>query len=130
MSNQNINVINDINNNIKHRKNELVKLKRNIIPYLDKIKINGIRGVFDSFLEWNSSDDEDFYEDSSTLSTIASKKKIFSKYPARHLYNTYDDFLSGYENDKYFFVFKQKYMQTLRDDKFSILDDVKNIKIK
>jgi len=106
MSNQNINVINDINNNIKHRKNELVKLKRNIIPYLDKIKINGIRGVFDSFLEWNSSDDEDFYEDSSTLSTIASKKKIFSKYPARHLYNTYDDFLSGYENDKYLKRFK------------------------
>ena len=106
MSNQNRNVINDINNNIKHRKNELVKLKRNIIPYLDKIKINGIRGVFDSFLEWNSSDDEDFYEDSSTLSTIASKKKIFSKYPARHLYNTYDDFLSGYENDKYLKRFK------------------------
>ncbi|MCR4846051.1 MAG: DHH family phosphoesterase [Eubacterium sp.] len=33
------------------------------------------------------------------------------------------------ENDKYFFVFKQQYMQTLRDDKFSILDDVKNINV-
>ena len=32
----------------------------------------------------------DFYEDTSTLSTITSKKKVFSKYPARHLYNTYD----------------------------------------
>ena len=106
MSNQNINVLNDINNNIKHRKNELVKLKKDIIPYLDKIKINGIRGVFDSFLEWNSSDDEDFYEDSTTLSSISSKKKVFSKYPARHLYNTYDDFLSGYENDKYLKRFK------------------------
>ena len=106
MSNQNINVLNDINNNIKHRKNELVKLKKDIIPYLDKIKINAVRGIFDSFLEWNSSDDEDFYEDSATLSTISSKKKVFSKYPARHLYNTYDDFLSGYENDKYLKRFK------------------------
>ena len=106
MSNQNVNVLNDINNNIKHRKNELIKLKKDIIPYLDKIKINGVRGIFDSFLEWNSSDDEDFYEDTSTLSTIASKKKIFNKYPARHLYNTYDDFLSGYENDNYLKRFK------------------------
>jgi hypothetical protein len=106
MSNQNVNVINDINNNIKHRKNELVKLKKNIIPYLDKIKINGVRGVFDSFLEWNFSDDEDFYEDTSTLASINSKKKSFSKYPARLLYNTYDDFLSGYENDNYLQRFK------------------------
>ena len=101
MSNSNINVLNDVNNNIKHRKNELVKLKKDILPYLEKIKIRGVRGVFDSFLEWNSSDDEDFYEDTSILSTITSKKSTFSKYPARHLYNTYDDFLSGYENDKY-----------------------------
>ena len=101
MSNSNINVLNDVNNNIKHRKNELVKLKKDILPYLEKIKIRGVRGIFDSFLEWNSSDDEDFYEDTSILSTITSKKSTFSKYPARHLYNTYDDFLSGYENDKY-----------------------------
>ena len=106
MSNQHINVLNDMNNNIKHRKNELIKLKKDIVPYLEKIKINGVRGIFDSFLEWHSSDDEDFYEDSSTLTTIASKKKVFSKYPARHLYNTYDDFLSGYENDKYLNRFK------------------------
>ena len=116
MSNQNINVLNDINNNIKHRKNELVKLKKDIIPYIDKIKINGVRGIFDSFLEWNSSDDEDFYEDTSTLSTITSKKKVFSKYPARHLYNTYDDFLSGYENDKYL----KRYKALVADEKKQI----------
>ena len=106
MSNTHVNILNDMNNNIKHRKNELIKLKKDIIPYLEKIKINGVRGIFDSFLEWHSSDDEDFYEDSSTLTTISSKKKIFSKYPARHLYNTYDDFLSGYENDKFLRRFK------------------------
>ena len=73
MSNQNINVLNDMKNNIKHRKNELLKLKKDIDPYLEKINIKSIRNVFDSFLEWNSSDDEDFYEDASTLSTINSK---------------------------------------------------------
>ena len=40
-----------------------------------------------------------------------------------------DAIVKHIENDKYFFVFKQKYMQTLRDDKFSILDDVKNINV-
>jgi len=106
MSNENVNLLNDMKNNTKHRKNELLKLKKDIDPYLEKINIKSIRDVFDSFLEWNSSDDEDFYEDSSTLSTINSKKKKFSKYPARHLYSTYDDFLSGYENDKYLKRFK------------------------
>ena len=106
MSNQNINVLNDIKNGVKHRKNELIKLKSDIVPYLDKIYIKSTREVFDSFLEWNSSDEEDFYEDTSTLSTINSKKKKFSKYPARHLYSTYDDYLSGYENDKYLTRFK------------------------
>ena len=33
------------------------------------------------------------------------------------------------ENDKYFFVFKQKYIQTLREDKFSLLDEVKSINV-
>ena len=106
MSNQNLNVLNDMKNNIKHRKNELLKLKIDLDSYLEKINIKSIREVFDSFLEWNSSDEEDFYEDTSTLSTINSKKKNFSKYPARHLYSTYDDFLSGYENDKYLKRFK------------------------
>ena len=106
MSNPNLNVLNDMKTNIKHRKNELLKLKSNLDTYLDKINIQNIRKVFDSFLEWNSSDEEDFYEDTSTLSTINSKKKKFSKYPARHLYSTYDDFLSGYENDKYLKRFK------------------------
>ena len=40
-----------------------------------------------------------------------------------------DAIVKHIENDKYFFVFKQQYMQTLRDDKFSILDDVKNINV-
>ncbi|MBR1506569.1 MAG: DHH family phosphoesterase [Eubacterium sp.] len=31
------------------------------------------------------------------------------------------------ENDKYFFVFRQKYMDTLMKDKFSILQEIKNI---
>ena len=106
MSNQNLNVLNDMKNNIKHRKNELLKLKIDLDSYLEKINIKSIREVFDSFLEWNSSDEEDFYEDTSTLSTINSKKKNFSKYPARHLYSTYDDFLAGYENDKYLKRFK------------------------
>ena len=106
MSNQNLNVLNDMKNNIKHRKNELLKLKIDLDSYLEKINIKSIREVFDSFLEWNSSDEEDFYEDTSTLSSINSKKKNFSKYPARHLYSTYDDFLAGYENDKYLKRFK------------------------
>lgn len=33
------------------------------------------------------------------------------------------------ENDKYFFVFRQKYMQTLKDDKFSLIDEIKNINV-
>lgn len=40
-----------------------------------------------------------------------------------------DAIVKHIENDKYFFVFKQQYMQTLRDDKFSILDEVKNINV-
>ena len=104
--NENVNYLNDVKNNIKQRKNELLKLKADLDRYLEKINIKSTREIFDSFLEWNSSDEEDFYEDTSTLSTINSKKKNFSKYPARHLYSTYDDFLSGYENDKYLKRFK------------------------
>lgn len=33
------------------------------------------------------------------------------------------------ENDKYLFVFRQKFMQTLKDDKFSLLDDAKSINV-
>ena len=106
MSNQNLNVLNDKKVNSKHRKNELLKLKKDIDPYLEKINIQSIRDVFDSFLEWNSSDDEEFYEDTTTMSSNNLKKKKFSKYPSRHLYSTYDDFLSGYENDKYLKRFK------------------------
>ena len=106
MSNQNLTVLNDKKINSKHRKNEVLKLKKDIDSYLDKIEIQSIRDVFDSFLEWNSSDDEEFYEDNTTLSSNNAKKKKFSKYPSRHLYSTYDDFLSGYENDKYLKRFK------------------------
>ena len=40
-----------------------------------------------------------------------------------------DSIVKHIENDKYFFVFKQKYMQTLRDDRFSLLDEVKSINV-
>ncbi len=43
--------------------------------------------------------------------------------------NNIDAIVKHIENDKYFFVFRQKFMQTLRDDKFSVLDDVKNINV-
>ena len=33
------------------------------------------------------------------------------------------------ENDKYFFVFRLKYLQTLKDDKFSLIDEIKNINV-
>ncbi len=33
------------------------------------------------------------------------------------------------ENDRYFFVFPQKYLQSVKDDKFSLLDDVKSISV-
>lgn len=33
------------------------------------------------------------------------------------------------EKDKYFVVFKYKYLEQLRDDRFSLLEDVKNIKV-
>ena len=40
-----------------------------------------------------------------------------------------DAIVKHIENDKYFFVFRQKFMQTLRDDRFSLLDEVKNINV-
>ena len=33
------------------------------------------------------------------------------------------------ENDKYLFVFRQKYMDTLQEDRFSLLDDVKSLNV-
>ena len=94
-------VLKDINYSSKQRKREILKLKKDLPQFLEKNKIQSMRDVFDSFLKWNSSDDEDFYEDSATLKNILKKKENFRKYPPRHLYNTYDDFLSGYENDNY-----------------------------
>ena len=43
--------------------------------------------------------------------------------------NNIDAIVKHTENDKYFFVFRQKFMQTLRDDRFSLLDEVKNINV-
>lgn len=43
--------------------------------------------------------------------------------------NNIDAISKKLENDKYFFVFRQKFMQTLKDDKFSLLDDAKNINV-
>lgn len=40
-----------------------------------------------------------------------------------------DALVKHIESDKYFFVFQQKYMETLRKDRFSLLDDVKSINV-
>ncbi len=40
-----------------------------------------------------------------------------------------DAIVKHLENDKYLFVFRQKYMQTLKSDRFSLLDDVKSINV-
>ena len=40
-----------------------------------------------------------------------------------------DAIVKRMENDKYLFVFPQKYMQTLRSDRFSLLDEVKGINV-
>lgn len=41
----------------------------------------------------------------------------------------YDGIVKKLENDKYFVVFKAKYVNKMQTDKFSILDDVKNVNI-
>ncbi len=40
-----------------------------------------------------------------------------------------DAIVKHLENDKYLFVFRQKYIRTLQDDRFSLLDDVKNLNV-
>ena len=40
-----------------------------------------------------------------------------------------DAIVKRVENDKYFFVFRQKHMKTLRDSNFSLLDEVKSINV-
>ena len=40
-----------------------------------------------------------------------------------------DAIVKRMENDKYLFVFPQKYMQSLRSDRFSLLDEVKSINV-
>lgn len=43
--------------------------------------------------------------------------------------NNIDAIVKHIENDKYFFVFRQKYMDTLKKDRFSLLEEVKNINV-
>ena len=40
-----------------------------------------------------------------------------------------DAIVKHLENDKYLFIFPQKYLQTLKDDKFSLVDDIKSINV-
>ncbi len=40
-----------------------------------------------------------------------------------------DAIVKRLENDKYLFVFRQKYIKTLQEDRFSLLDDVKNLNV-
>lgn len=40
-----------------------------------------------------------------------------------------DAIVKHIESDKYFFVFRQKYLDTLRENRFSLLDDVKSINV-
>ncbi len=44
-------------------------------------------------------------------------------------FSNVDALISKIENDKYFVVFKHKYMKTLEENKFSILEEVKTIKV-
>ena len=44
-------------------------------------------------------------------------------------FNNVDALISKIENDKYFVVFKHKYMKSLEENKFNILEEVKTIKV-
>ena len=44
-------------------------------------------------------------------------------------FNNVDALVRKIEKDKYFVVFKYKYLHQLEEDKFSILEDVKNVKV-
>lgn len=44
-------------------------------------------------------------------------------------FSNVDGLVRKIEKDKYFVVFKYKYLHQLEDDKFSILEDVKNVKV-
>jgi len=44
-------------------------------------------------------------------------------------FSNVDALISKIENDKYFVVFKHKYMKVLEENKFNILDEVKTIKV-
>ena len=45
-----------------------------------------------------------------------------------HIFAKYDGLVRKIENDKYFVVFKYKYLDSMKEDKFKVLDEVKAIK--
>jgi hypothetical protein len=76
-------------------------LRNNQPKYLKNLQKENIRNIFDTFLDYNSSDDEDFYEDESSLLVLNKKNKLRTKYTPHKLYYTYDEFEAGYEKDYY-----------------------------
>ena len=76
-------------------------LRNNQPKYLKNLQKENIRNIFDTFLDYNSSDDEDFYEDESSLLVLNKKNKLRTKYTPHKLYYTYDKFEKGYEKDYY-----------------------------
>ena len=76
-------------------------LRNNQPKYLKNLQKENIRNIFDTFLDYNSSDDEDFYEDESNLLVLNKKNKLRTKYTPHKLYYTYDEFEAGYEKDYY-----------------------------
>ena len=82
-------------------KSQINILKANYPKYLDTLQKENVRMVFDSFLDYNSSDDENFYEDETTYSYLSEKNKKNPKYKPYKLYNNYDDFEAGYEKNYY-----------------------------
>ena len=93
-------------------KTQIQILRNNQPKYLKNLQKENIRNVFDTFLDYNSSDDEDFYEDENSLLALNKKNKLITKYTPHKLYNTYDDFEAGYEKDYY----DQSFINTLRGE--------------
>ena len=82
-------------------KSQINIIKSNFPKYLDNLPKENVRMVFDSFLDYNSSDEENFYEEETTYSYLSEKNKKNPKYKPYKLYNNYDDFEAGYEKNYY-----------------------------
>ena len=93
-------------------KTQIQILRNNQPKYLKNLQKENIRNVFDTFLDYNSSDDEDFYEDENSLLALNKKNKLITKYTPHKLYNTYDEFEAGYEKDYY----DQSFINTLKGE--------------